>query len=479
MHQARDHAPLLEQLAELVDARGILTGADQLAYEIGARYGKGSALCVLRPNCVDDVSRIVQFCADQKLRIVVQGGNTGLVGASSPDTSGEQVLLSLSRLRNHCVADVANRCVTVDAGVTLQELNDLLEPLGYWFPVDLGANPTIGGMIAANTGGTRLIRYGDVRHNLLSVESVLLEPAGCILQLGRALRKDNTGFDLKQLFVGTSGVAGIITRATLEIHPRPKQSATALVTPVNDTAVIPLLLALEDELGDFLSAFEGMSAAAMQAAIAHIPSLRNPFAPDDIPDFAVLIELESSSSPTHSGLDLQEVLNRFLEDKFETLISNAVIGNGNDLWHVRHGISEGARHLGKTIAFDVSVPRARIMEFRQRAADLVQRQFSHLKVIDFGHIADGGVHFNLVWPSDSEHSYDPKSVQRVRDQIYALVVDHFGGSFSAEHGVGPHNQHYYERYTPAAAKNLAGSIQHMLNPTALCGMVNFGPSAAN
>lgn len=477
MKAQQDRTALIASLTALVDAHGVLIGDDMAAYEQGARYGNGAALCVLRPNCVADVSKVVQFCAEHALRIVVQGGNTGLVGASTPDASGQQVLLSLSRLRGHCTVDIGNRNVTADAGVTLQEVNDTLSPSGYWFPVDLGANPCIGGMVAANTGGTRLIRYGDVRHNLLSLEVVLFEPPGKVLQLGRSLRKDNTGFDLKQLFVGTSGVAGVITRATLEIHPRPKQSATALVVPVNPDAVNALLVALEDELGDFLSAFEGMSANAMCAAIDHMPTLRNPFAPEPMPDFAVLIELESSSSPTHSGFDLQELLNQFLQDKFDVLISNAVIGNGPDLWQLRHGISEGARCMGRIIGFDVSVPRTRIMEFCSTAARLVNEQFSHLKVIDFGHIADGGVHFNLVWPMDAELPYDAALVRLVRDQIYALVVEQFDGSFSAEHGVGPHNQSYYQRYTDVSAKTLAGGIKHLLDPQGLCGTVDFGSDA--
>ena len=468
-----DSQHIVDGLTKLVGDSGVRTGDDAAPYAKGARYGAGIALCVVRPASADQVSEVVKFCVAQAVHIVVQGANTGLVGSSSPDATGRQVILSTDRLNNVCAIDIGNRTATVDAGVSLQELNDSLEPHSFWFPVDLGANPMIGGMVSANTGGTRLIRYGDVRHNLLSLEVVLFDPPGEILTLGRPLRKDNTGFDLKQLFVGTSGVGGVITRATLEIHPLPQQSATALVVPTSDGAVMQLLAALESELGDFLAAFEGMSANAMQVAVDHIPNLRNPFAPEPMPDFAILIELESSCSSASTGLNLAEILNRFLEDKFESMISNAVIGSGKDLWRLRHSISEGARSVGKPIAFDVSVPRASIMAFRKVATDIVAKNFPFLTVIDFGHIADGGVHFNLVWPHSAARAFDAAVVNGLRDQIYAVVVEQFNGSFSAEHGVGPHNASYYQRYTDGSVKRIAGAIKHTLDPQGLCGNVNY------
>lgn len=465
----------LPQLRAIVGDCNVLLGADMAAFESGARYGRGRALCVVRPANAEEVAAVVRLCVEQRIPLVAQGANTGLVGASTPDASGRQLVLSLSRMRTISI-DVGNRSATVDAGVRLHQLNAQLEPLGYWFPVDLGADPSIGGMIAANTGGTRLIRYGDVRHNLLALEAVLLHPAGNQIRFGRALRKDNTGFDLKQLFVGTSGVGGVTTRATLAIHPRPRQAATALVVPASDAAVIELLTALETQLGDFLSAFEGMSASAMRAAIDHLPNLRDPFAPEPIPDFAILIELESSASPSRSGLDLQSLLNDFLQDHFDTLLSAAMVGNGPELWRLRHGISEGARHLGRIIAFDVSVPRSAIMAFRRAARALVATSFPQLRAVDFGHIADGGVHFNLIWPHEAEEGDHASCVQRLRDALYALAVERFDGSFSAEHGVGPHNLAYYQRYTCEAAKEVAGGIKRLLDPLALCGSVDFGPS---
>ncbi|MEG2767273.1 MAG: FAD-binding oxidoreductase [Comamonas sp.] len=469
---------LAQALLPLVGERGLLQGSDMVSYEQGARYGQGKALCVIRPANVQEVQAVVRWCATHHIALVPQGANTGLVGSSTPDDSATQVVLSTSRLRNVCEVDAANRSVTVDAGITLQELNEKLEPHGLWFPIDLGANPSVGGMVAANTGGTRLIRYGDVRHNLLALQTVLLNPQGEVLDMGRALRKDNTGPDLKQLFVGTSGAGAIITRATLEVHRKPQQSATALVVPTSDEAVLQLLQALERDLGDYLSAFEGLSGHAMQAAIDHVPNLRNPFAPEPAPDFAILIELEAASSKAYTGLDLQDTLNLFLQDQFEQTIDNAVIGNGHELWHLRHSISEGARALGKPIAFDVSVPRSRIMDFCRAARAVVAQDFPFLHVVDFGHIADGGVHFNVIWRSDASQTYDPAVVSALRDRIYAMVVQDFAGSFSAEHGVGPHNVAYYRQYTPPPARRLAQGLRQLMDPQKLCGTVDFGDNSA-
>lgn len=465
---------LQQALWPLVGERGLLLGADMASYEQGARYGQGQALCVVRPATLQEVQAVVRWCAQHCITLVAQGANTGLVGASTPDASATQIVLSTSRLRSVVEVDVANRSVTVEAGVTLQELNEQLAPHDLWFPIDLGANPTVGGMVAANTGGTRLIRYGDVRHNLLALQAVLLQPDAPVLDMGRALRKDNTGPDLKQMFVGTSGAGAILTRATLEVHRKPQQSATALVVPCSDEAVLELLQALERDLGDYLSAFEGLSGHAMQAAIDHVPNLRNPFAPEPAPDFAILIELEAASSPAYTQLDLQEALNQFLQDQFGHTIDNAVIGNGAELWHLRHSISEGARAMGKPIAFDVSVPRSRIMAFCRAARAVVAQDFPFLHVVDFGHIADGGVHFNVIWRNDATQPYDAAVVHALRERIYAMVMHEFAGSYSAEHGIGPHNLAYYQQYTAAPARRLAQGLRQLVDPQQLCGSVDFG-----
>lgn len=465
---------LVQALGEIVGPAGLLLAQDMAAHLQGARYGQGRALCVVRPASAQQVSRVVALCAERGVQVVPQGANTGLVGASTPDASGRQVVLSLNRLRQRCSIDAADRTVEVDAGFLLHELNERLQPHGLWFPVDLAADPSVGGMVASNTGGTRLLRHGDVRHNLLAVEAVLFSPPGRIVQWGRALRKDNTGFDLKQLLVGTNGAGGVITGATFEVAVRPRQTATALLVPASDEAVLPLLTALESELGDFLSAFEGLSRNAMQAAIDHVPSLRNPLGNAPLPEFALLVELSSCGSAAQCGVDLEEGLTRFLGERLGEGVTDAVLGRGDDLWRLRHSLSDGARALGRVIGMDIAVRRSDLMRVRREAAELLARDYPQLQLVDFGHIGDGGLHLNLVWPQPGTGKDAEDLVRRVRDDLYQLVVHRFQGSYSAEHGIGPHNEMHYRRFTPPATLALSGRLQALLDPQGVGGTVRWG-----
>lgn len=467
-------------LAALVgEANVYVDPADKARYETGARYGNGKAAVVVRPASTAEVAAVVRHCAQTGTPLIAQGANTGLVAASTPNESGRQVLLSLERLRGEIVVDRANRTATVGAGVTLQELNEKLAEQGLCFPIDLGANPSLGGMIATNTGGSRLVRYGDVRHNLLGVEVVLADPPGQVLDLMSGLRKNNTGYDLKQLFVGVGGVGGVITRAVVQVHPLPRQTATALIVPTSQEAVLELLIALESEFGDFLTAYEGMSRSTVQSVIDHVPGVTNPFAPEPIPDYCLLVELAATSSREVLGVDLQSALNDFLERQFDVLVANAVLDGGPDLWKIRHSISESIRHQGKLIAFDIAVPRSSMIDFQKTAREMLASEFPWLRLFDFGHWADGGTHFNIVWPHEATPAYDSDTVERLRTAIYDLVVRRFGGSFSAEHGVGPYNERFYHRYVSPEAQALAGRLQETLDPRGVLGQVNFGPAASD
>lgn len=463
-------------LEAIVGARGVVPPEESGAFTRGARYGVGAALNVVKPETVEQVQAIVRLCARNSVRLLSQGANTGLTGASTPDASGNQLVVSMARMRSVCDIRPLDRTVTVDAGMTLSELNEKLASHGLRFPIDLGADPQIGGMIATNTGGSRLIRFGDVRRHVLALEAVLFDPQATAVRLGRGLRKDNTGFDLKQPLIGTSGAAGVITSATLALHPLPQQSATALVAPTSNEAALELLRLVESELGDFLSSFEGMSAEAVDAAVGHVPGLRMPFGTAR-PGFTLLIELESSSRPDLTGLDLQTSLTEFLARHYGTLVEDAVVDRGEGLWKIRHSISEGLRHLGMVIAFDISVPRARIMEFRDEARRLVHTRWPALRVADFGHVADGGLHFNLVIPNEHRASFSAESIREIRATLYELVVVHYDGSFSAEHGVGPHNIEYYRRHTEPALQALAGRMQRLFDPGQISASIDFGPDA--
>ncbi len=254
--------PFVARLRDQLGPVGVLTDAADLArFETGWRYGKGKARCVVRPADTAETSAVLAACQAAKVRVIAQGANTGLVAASNPDATGDMLVLSLERMNKTIALDAFNRTVLVDGGVLLSQLNEALAPQGLTFPIDLGADPQIGGMIATNTGGTRLLKYGDVRRNLLGLEVVLGD--GTVITSLNRLRKNNTGLDDKHLFVGTTGVFGVVTRAVLQVAPLPKQRAVALVGCRDGEAVLALLRAMEGELNDVLSAFEVMNANAM------------------------------------------------------------------------------------------------------------------------------------------------------------------------------------------------------------------------
>ena len=445
--------------------------ADLAGYEQGARYGAGRAAMLIRPADAAGVAFALRACRALGLHVVPQGANTGLVAASTPDGSGTQVVLSLERLRAPIEINPLDRTALVGAGVRLSALNEALALHGLCFPIDLGADPSIGGMIAANTGGARLIRHGDVRRNLLGLEVVLAD--GTVLDLLNRNRKNNTGIDLKQLFVGSSGALGVITRAVVEVHPLPRQSATALLVPQSPEAVPGLIGDLEAALGDFLSACEGMSRNAMACALRHRPRVRNPFQGGVLPDYAVLVELTASCGS--DVVDLQAMLEDFLGPRLEDGLADAIFGRPEDLWALRHAISDSLKEDGRVIAFDIAMPRSALPAFRAAAAADLARDWPCLRVCDFGHSGDGGDHFNLVWPNDAPQPFDPACIEPVRALIYDRVVRDHGGSFSAEHGVGPYNQAYYDRYTTPERLALSGAIKHLLDPEDRLGVVRFGP----
>jgi FAD/FMN-containing dehydrogenase len=438
---------------------GLLLPADGLArYESGARYGSGHAAFVARPASTDEVAFVVRSCNAHDVDFIVQGANTGLVGAASPDASGRQCVLSLERLNKRFELNVPNRSVKVSAGTTLSSINERLAPQGLWFPIDLGADPSIGGMIATNTGGTRFIRYGDVRRNVLGVEAVL--PGGSILDAMDTVRKNNTGLDIKQLFIGTGGRFGVITEAVLEVQPLPRETATAILVPSSGDAVLETLSALEEAFGLQLTAFEGMSRTALDCVFSYAPKLRNPF-DETLPDYALLIEISRWGRVGLAGAPIQETLETVLADILDTeLITNAYVYDPANLWSIRHHISDSLKIRGRVIALDVSVPRDRFVRFRNEARAVVRRLAEHVLVADFGHVGDGGVHFNMIWPI--EVPYRDDKVEALRRAVYDIVSAH-KGSFSAEHGVGPFNARHYTEYVPQPKRELEERIWALLN----------------
>lgn len=437
-----------------------------------ARYAPGQAAALVRPARRDEAARVIALAATHGLRVVVQGAHTGLVRAGTPDDAQAEVLLGTERLREVFELDLLDRTLRVSSGFRLSEINERLEPHGLWFPVDLSADPSIGGMVAHNTGGTRMLRYGDVRANTLALEVVLAEPPGQVLRLGQGLQKDNSALALGQLFIGSSGSLGLVTEVTIKLAPLPRQRAVALVAPAGLEAVFPLYADVMQRWGGLVSAFEGISRAALEAGL-HGQDVGRWF-DGQLPDYAMLIEL-SSELPAEQ-LDLNGLLQGWLELEFESgRVRDAVLEADEAIWDLRHRISEGLREQGKVIGLDLSLPRRHFMVFRERGAAWLAERFPQVRLADFGHLGDGGMHFNMVWPK-AAGALGAEQELTLREGLYALVAE-LGGSISAEHGVGPQLQAAYRTHWERVEPGLltwAGVVQRIWDPHRRMGKVDWG-----
>lgn len=466
---------LVDDLSGAVGTAHVLTDRGDLTrFDWDGRGLGGEARLVVRPKTSQEVSRVVQIAHAHGRRLVPQGGRSGLSGSGLAGAE-DDIVLNLERMARRPAIDVANRTAEVDAGVLLSSLNAEAETHGLMFPIDLGADPTIGGMIAANTGGARFLRYGDVRRNLLGIEVVLADGQGSIMELGRGLWKDNSTLDLKQLIASSAGAMGIVTRATVALQPLPETRVTALVALAHADAALPLLLRAERQAGTLLSAFEGMSAPAIAFARAHMPRLREPF-PGQKHGYYVLVEL-SAAAAIQEAL-LRDILTDIVAPMFEDGSAlDAVIDTGEDLWAVRHAIPEGIRVAGKVIGCDIAVRRGDIMRFRIEAAQMIADRWPGLVIADFGHIGDGGLHFNMVWPTGDD--LPPQDLASdVQRAVFDLVCNVYGGSFSAEHGLGPRNISHYARLVPEPVRRLSGEVQRLMAPVQI-GRVDFAQGVAS
>jgi FAD/FMN-containing dehydrogenase len=312
-----------------------------------------------------------------------------------------------------------------------------------------------------------MLRYGDVRANTLALR--VAKSDGQIVQLGQGLQKDNAQLALHQLFIGASGALGIVLEATFRLAAVPRQQAVAMIAPRSLEDVFPFYQRVMARFPTLVSAFEALSREAFRAALVDPVDAQRWFG-GALPDYALLLELSSELDP--SQLDLQTLLQQLLEEEFGEAVVDAVLGADADCWHLRHHISEGLRRQGKVIGFDVSLPRSRFMAFRAAGIAWLASQFPAAVVADFGHLGDGGLHFNLVWPRDL--ALDEAAL---REGIYALVREH-DGSISAEHGVGPQLQTAYWRHTDPAVLDMSGLVQRSLDPQGLLARTQWGPPHA-
>ncbi len=461
---------MLARLRAAVGDVNVLTApADVEPYVVDwrGRY-HGAARAVVRPGATEQVSAVVELCAQAGVPIVPQGGNTGMCGGATPDESGLAIVLSLARMDRVRAVDTANATLTVEAGMPLVRVQEAAAEAGLYFPLSLAAegSATIGGNLATNAGGTAVLRFGNARDLVLGLEVVLAD--GRILDALRGLRKDNTGYDLKQLFIGSEGTLGIVTAAVLKLFPAPRAQATALAAVATPRAAVTLLSRLKAALGDRLVGFELLSRFCVALARQHFPAL-----PDPLPahPWLALVQADDSAPDAQVGAQLENALARATE---EGTALDAVIAQTEAqaaaLWTLRESIPEAQRLEGPNIKHDISVPVSRIPDFLSEGEAELERALPGVRFVVFGHLGDGNLHYNLTGPEGSQARDFLTHTERANEIVYELVERH-GGSISAEHGIGQLKRAALRRHRSPVELELMERIKAALDPR---GILNPG-----
>jgi FAD/FMN-containing dehydrogenase len=429
----------------------------------------GKALAVLRPGSVEQVAALVRACAEHRVALVPQGGNTGLVLGGVPDASGTAVVLSLARLNSIRQIDTVNRTMTVDAGCILQQIQEAAAAEGCLFPLSLAAEGscTIGGNLSTNAGGTAVLRYGNTRELCLGLEVVT--PQGEIWSALRGLRKDNTGYDLRDLFIGAEGTLGVITGAVLKLYPQPKASITALAALPSPAAAQQLLVLMQDHCGSSLTGFELMSQFCLELVAREFPQLPKPFTTPH-PQY-VLLELSSSESEEHAVGLLERSIGAALErDVIADAVVATSVSQSAGLWQLREHIPLAQAKAGKNIKHDISLPVSRIADFIAVTGPLLEAAFPGCQLVCFGHLGDGNLHYNVAPPEGISNEDFLANQDKVNRVVHDSVVG-FGGSISAEHGIGALKRDELAHYKSAVELNMMRAIKAALDPL---GIMNPG-----
>ncbi|UCJ17781.1 FAD-binding oxidoreductase [Pseudomonas sp. MM211] len=458
---------LCDELESVVGATGLIRDKQSMeGYLSDWRNAyRGNAALVVRPASTEEVAAIVRICSKAGVALVPQGGNTGLCGGSIPDGSGSQVVLSLTRMTRIRQVDPANETITVEAGVILQRLQEAAAEAGRLFPLSLGAEGscTIGGNLATNAGGTAVLRYGNMRDLTLGLEVVL--PDGRIWDGLRGLRKDNTGYDLKHLFIGSEGTLGIITAAVLKLYPAVRSRTTAWVALPSPQAAVDLIGRMRALCGDRLTGFELMSRQSVEFVLRHVAGCNDPFA--EVHPWYVLIEL----SDTLVAAPLAEMLESGLGEALEHGEALDAVVAGSEaqvaaLWKMREGISEAQNHEGPSLKHDISVPVSSIPAFIEAADRQLQEAFAGVRIVAYGHVGDGNLHYNISKPPGSEDAPFKAQAEAIMHVIYGVTRD-FAGSISAEHGLGQAKREAARHYKQPLELELMRSIKQTLDPAGL------------
>ena len=458
---------LLNTLRKLLGQAHVLTDGDLSAYEQDWRKRtRGKALAVVRPNSTQQVADVVKACAKAGVSIVPQGGNTGLVVGGIPDDTSTQVLLSLQRMHAIRAIDANNLTITVEAGCVLQNLQQAAEQAGFLFPLSLGSEGscTIGGNLATNAGGTQVVRYGNTRELCLGLEVVTAQ--GEVMHGLSGLRKDNTGYDLRNLMIGSEGTLGIITAATMKLYPMPAAKLTAWAAVPSVAQAVKLLGLAHQHLGAGLTGFEMMGQFALGLVDKHYPHLRVPLWQDT--PYCVLLENSDSESEAHARERFEHLLELAFEDG---CVSDAVVAENlsqaRNFWHIRESITLAQAEEGLNIKHDISIPISAIPTFVDETDALLVSKIAGVRLVNFGHLGDGNLHYNVQAPEDCDtHAFLRDHEAQVNTLIYASVK-RFGGSISAEHGVGSMKVDSLPDYKDPVALALMKQVKHALDPQGL------------
>lgn len=461
-------AAFIRRVHSVVGDSGVVIDPANIASYVRDWRGNyvGKAALVVRPANTQEVANIVKLCAETGTPIVPQGGNTGMVGGAVPDASGNAIVLSLTRMNRIRAIDLSNDAMTVEAGCILAAVQEAALRNNRYFPLSLAAEGscTIGGNLSTNAGGTAVLRYGNARDLVLGIEAVMSD--GKIWNGLKALRKDNTGYDLKHLLMGAEGTLGIITAAVLKLFPKPQSACTSLVAVPDPAAAVELLATIKNAMGDRLTGFELMSRVCLDHVIKHFPTTTEPFSARH--DWQVLVEL----TDTLKDARLKDALFVTLEPAFANgQALDAVIAmseaQSQALWNIRERIPEAEKLQGRSVKHDISVPISRIAEFIQRGDAELGAKFPNAKVICFGHIGDGNLHYNLSFPGQIASEEQTRDANNI---VYQLV-DRLAGSISAEHGLGQMKRDEITRHKSVVELDMMRAIKAALDPN---GMMNPG-----
>ena len=469
-----DHTPFLAQAKALLGPKGFTTDSDLVSPWLTDWRGRytGRSLGLASPANTQEVAQLVSLCAQHAVPIVPQGGNSGMSGGATPDESGEAIILSLRRMNTVRAFSTESRTITCDAGLILQTLHDHAEAQGLRFPLTLGGkgSATIGGLISTNAGGTQVLRHGTMRAQVVGVEAVLAD--GQIFDSLVPLKKDNRGFDLKQLLIGSEGTLGIVTAATLKLVPKTFDRIVLWVGLDSILDARNLLLQCDASNGDALEGFEVLPRHCLEAVLAHLPDARNPLA--EVYPWQALIEIVANTA--EEAERLPEIAQTILEKAFDGgLIADGTYSTSDtqaeSFWLLRDSISAAERALGPAMQHDISVPVEQMAAFVETAIPQVEAAFPDCVAAAFGHLGDGNVHFHVLAPPGSARGeWETDAGKKISMLVHDLVTQ-WGGSISAEHGIGQMKLDELGRLGDPVSLTIMRNVKAALDPL---GILNPG-----